>query len=113
LKAVEWSDKNKSRDWPPAGDINGNSAAQTAPDDIDVRMLGVHVVKKGQGIFKEGLFGRTAGTTTIATVMQQVDRSIGKSNRKTRHVERDVLRVAPEIGLSAGIRENIQISTIQ
>jgi hypothetical protein len=69
-------------------------------------MLGVHFVKKDQCIREKGPSERLPELPPIATIVEQVDRTIRKSTREARHVERDVLSVAPEIddGPSAGLR---------
>src|ERR1022692_694481 len=60
-------------------------------------MLGMHFIKQSQGVRKKGALGRLAGTTPIASVVQQIYRSVGKGSRKTRQVDGDVLRVPAEI----------------
>jgi hypothetical protein len=47
-------------------------------------MLRVYFIEKRQGVREEGLLGRAAGTSSIASVMQQVDSMAGKRIRKTR-----------------------------
>ena len=66
----------------------------------------MHFVKESQGIREKGFFGRSAGTTAIAAIVQQVDGTIGKCSRKAGHVQGYVLRVPPEIdkGASAFFR---------
>src|SRR5580692_7749867 len=60
-------------------------------------MFAMHLIKQNQGVRKKGALGRLAGTTAIASVVQQIYRSVGKGSGKTRQIDGDVLGVPAEI----------------
>jgi len=94
LDAIKWSDQDKPSGRPKTCDVDGNSAPQAPPHDVDLRMVGVGHVKKRQSIREERFLRRPSGTSAIATVRE--------CNRKKKHTRIDILRVSSEINKSSG-----------
>ena len=76
--AVAGSDENQPLDRAIGGERRCDAASEAPPNNGDGVVVRCHPVKEGMGVRDECRFRRSPSAATVASVVHDIDRAIGK-----------------------------------
>jgi hypothetical protein len=96
-QAVVWRDEDEPRHRPGARHLDGDAGAEAAADDLDRRMLAMDEIEQREGIADERGLRRLAAASSVAAVVEKVERVVRERRRQFGDAHRHVLAVAAQV----------------